>query len=50
VGGAYSAPQTPSWFLGICFAAGEGREGKGRGRREGKGRGAFPTSPLFFTI
>jgi len=25
-GEAYSAPWTPSWFLGDCFAAGRGRE------------------------
>jgi len=39
-------PQTPSWFSGRHFAAGEGSEGRGRGR-EGKGRAAFPR--FFFT-
>jgi len=39
--GAYSAPQTPSWFSAGCFAADEdSRQGKGReGKDERDGDG-----------
>ena len=45
IGGAYSAPRPPGWFLGGRFAAGEGKEeSRGEGREGGKGEGrvAFP--------
>jgi len=42
-GGAYSAPQTPSWFQGAASwqerNGGEGREGLGEGKRGRKGKG-----------
>ena len=44
-GGAYSAPQTPSWFKGIYFE-GEERGGKGRVEGEIKGRGGNETDWL----
>ena len=41
VGGAYSAPQTPSWISGsLLLREGDiGREGKGEREAEGRGRG-----------
>jgi len=39
--GAYSAPQTPSWFSAGCFAAEEerrqGKEREGKDERDGDG-------------
>jgi len=43
--GNLTEPQTPSWFSGSRFAAGEGRKGEERVKEE-KGRGSVP--PLLF--
>ena len=43
--GTLQSPQTPSWFSGSRFAAGEGRKGEERVKEE-KGRGSVP--PLLF--
>jgi len=41
-------PQTPSWFSGRHFAAGEGSEGRGRGKGR-EGAGSVPPV-LFYTV
>jgi len=44
--GAYSAPQTPSWFRGWGRPPGKGKEGGMGGVREGgEGRGGSPGMP-----
>ena len=43
-------PQTPSWFSGSRFAAGE-RKGKGgEGRERGKGKGVSVPPLLFYNL
>jgi len=43
-GGAYSAPQTPSWFKGALLLR-EGRDGKEGDGKEGEGTAPFMQIP-----
>jgi len=44
--GNLQSSQTPGWFSGSRFAAGEERKGEGKGGKEEKGRGSVP--PILF--